>query len=362
MKKPLYETGQWDVAIVGAGPAGVAAALGLRPEGLRVIILDAKYPGGQISGSSLVENVFGAGADGRTGLAMMAGGLDQALKFGTVLKTPFHAVRLIPPEGELGCYTIVDANRERITADAVVLALGAAPRRLDAENLDGFLGRGVAYGSPQYEVASQWTGKRVGLVGAGNGAGQAASFLAQCDNCHVIVFSRGDGLESSMSYYLLERIKQAGSRVTVYPKTTIKRINGGDGSIKSVLIDKGGALEEVELDFLFIQIGGVPPTGWLDSCKIAVNEKGYLLTDRDLPEDVWANADRPPFLFETSLRGVFAGGDVRFGSPSRMSVALGEGAALAPSVYNFLSNLAKKRQEAEKKRPQLVAASGKPAA
>lgn len=331
----------FDVAIIGGGPTGVAAAISLKYEGPRVVLLAENGLGGQVAGSPKIQNVFGVPVDGISGSELMGRGIDQANYFDVKLRSPFRAVRIA--KGTDGLISVIAANRERIKATAVVLALGASHRRLNAEGIEQFMGRGVAYGPPQYQIPEQWHGKHVGIVGGGNSAGQVALFLSACTGCQVHVFVRGKGLEDGMSNYLIENMKEADN-VKVYPHSKLKKVNGNEERIQSVDVECDGKVISVPLDYLSIQIGAEPQTGWLEE-DIALDKRGFILTDRDLPLDKWPeNVGRAPFRFETSMPGVFTGGDVHAEVPNRMSCAIGEGAILSVSVFRYLMTMYEKKK------------------
>ncbi|MES2203344.1 MAG: NAD(P)/FAD-dependent oxidoreductase [Patescibacteria group bacterium] len=340
----------YDVAIVGGGPAGIAAAIGTVTEGLRVVVLDERSgPGGQIASSSLIENVFGVGYNGKTGSELMGAGIDQARKFGTNFVSWFHSIRLLKDE-KSGIITLVSNNRDRITARAVLLALGVSPRQLEAPGVADFNNRGVSYGPPQYHVPAQWVGKRVGIIGGGNSAGQAGLFLTGCKDCETHVFVRGLGLEGDMSRYLVDRFK--ASSIVVHPYSELVRVEGKKLLECAVFRNKQTNEEtSVPLDYLLVQIGAVAPTGWLEG-QLALNKGGYILTSRDLDEGVW-KLERKPFSYETSMPGVFACGDCRANTPNRMSIAVGEGHTVAVSIYKYLEDL----HEMEANKPHIVSAA-----
>jgi thioredoxin reductase (NADPH) len=323
----------FDVAIIGGGPAGIAAAISIVTEGPTVAVLDQKGPGGQIATSSKIENVFGVGVGGKSGAELMGISIDQAKAFGTRFLSPFNAVRMTR-DSQTGLFTIVASNRERVIAKAVVLALGASARRLEKPGVAELNNRGVYYGAPQYHVPQQWVGKRVGIIGGGNSAGQAGLFLSNCADCRVNVFVRGEGLEQDMSRYLVARFQQA--KIEVHPHSNLLRVEG-ESTLRSATFDQQGFERSFDLDYLLIQIGAEPPTGWLEG-TIELDSKGYILTDRDLPKGLWHEDEqgRKPLRYETSVPGVFAAGDAHAFTPNRMSCAVGEGHALAVSAYKYL--------------------------
>jgi thioredoxin reductase (NADPH) len=209
----------YDVAIIGGGPAGVAAAIGIASEGPSVVVLDERGPGGQIARSSKIENVFGVPAGGGDGGRLMARGIDQAKNLKAQFRSPFRAFKIIKNEGRT--FTVKAMNHEFLRAVAVVLALGVSYRRLNADGIEQFGGRGVSYGSPQYQYPRQWEGKRVGIIGGGNSAGQAALFLSGCEGCQANIFIRDVDLESNMSSYLVDHIAEL-TNITVHPLSTLQ--------------------------------------------------------------------------------------------------------------------------------------------
>jgi len=343
----------FDVAIIGGGPAGIAAAIGIAPEGPSVVVLEHKNLGGQIATSSLIENVFGVGVHGKTGSQLMGAALEQARKFNTHFREMFTAVRIVK-DPKTGIFTILSHVHSRVNARCVVLALGSAPRALDVPGVAEYTNRGVVYGSPQYHVPEQWANRNVGIIGGGNSGGQAALFLAKCPGCSVHVFVRGAGLEQDMSRYLVDRFHKAN--IIVHPHSTLQRVTGKQMLEKAVFKTEAGE-EEFPLNFLLIQIGAQPPTGWLEDSGIVMDAKGYILTDRDLPDGLWPAAaeKREPHRFETSMPGVFAIGDAHAKTPNRMSCAVGEGHAAAVEVYKYLEYL-HEQQESKESTPHLVVA------
>jgi thioredoxin reductase (NADPH) len=229
------------------------------------------------------------------------------------------------------------ALTEKITAEAVVLTLGASHRRLDARGLEQFTGRGVLYGAPQYHVPEEWEGKRVGIVGGGNSAAQAALFLSNCKDCEVNVFVRGASLEQDMSQYLWDHVSKA-KNIQSHPFSTLRQVNGNGEWMTEIMYEQQRAEKTMALHYLLVQIGAEPQTGWLEG-EIELDDRGYIKTDRDVAPEKWPkNAkSKGPSRFETSLPGVFAGGDCHSGSPNRMSIAIGEGHALAVTVYRYLA-------------------------
>ena len=321
-----------DVVVVGAGPAGLAAAVYGASEGLDVLVVETNAPGGQAGSSSRIENYLGF-PTGITGQELAARAYTQAEKFGAQL--------LMARGKRLWCDrkpNIVEAdNGARIPARAIVIATGAEYRRPRLENLSRFEGAGIYYGATFVE-AQLCAGDEVVVVGGGNSAGQAAVFLAQtASRVHMLV--RSAGLAESMSRYLIRRIEETPA-IELRTDTEIAALRGDD-HLESVTWhnDRTGVNEEHAIRHVFVMTGGEPNTSWLDGC-IALDEKGFIKTGTDLsPEDLsaagWSLA-RHPFLLETSVPGVFAVGDVRGGSIKRVASAVGEGSIVISLVHRAL--------------------------
>ena len=314
----------YDVAIVGAGPAGLAAAVYAASEGLSVLVLDCRSFGGQAGASARIENYLGF-PTGISGLALMARAYNQAQKFGVEMGIPDEVVRLqdaaAPGEPQ---FALVLANDERVQARAVVIASGARYRRLDVANLSAFEGSSVHYWASPLE-ARLCAQQEVALVGAGNSAGQAAVYLAtQAAKVWMIV--RGRSLEASMSRYLIDRIA-AQPNIEVVTQTGVSALEGGDGVLESIRWRHLPSGEETvrPIRHLFLFIGAEPNTGWLAQSGVTLDDKGFVRADGNL---------RP---LETSREGVFAIGDVRAGSTKRVAAAVGEGAAVVPQIHEVLA-------------------------
>jgi thioredoxin reductase (NADPH) len=317
----------YDVAIVGAGPAGLAAAVYAASEGLSVLVLDARAFGGQAGASARIENYLGF-PTGISGMALMARAYNQAQKFGAELAIPDQVVRLdCHPSSDDARFELGLANGERVSARAVVIASGARYRRLDVANLAAFEGSCVHYWASPLE-GRLCAGQEVALVGAGNSAGQAVVYLAgQVDK--VWLLARGASLEASMSRYLVDRIR-ALSNVEVLLETEVSALEGREGALEAIRWRLGSG-EELRrpLRHLFLFIGAEPNTAWLSQYDVALDAKGFVRTGADLA------GDRRPF--ETSHAGVFAIGDVRCGSVKRVAAAVGEGAQVVATLHAFLA-------------------------
>lgn len=312
----------YDVAIVGAGPAGLAASVYAASEGLRVIVLDALSPGGQAGASARIENYLGFPA-GISGDALTTNAYAQAQKFGAHLANPIEVV-------ELACgavHRLRTKGGDTIQARAVIIASGAAYRRPPIPRRAEFEGRGVYYWASPLE-ARLCAKQEVILVGGGNSAGQAAVFLAS-HAAHVHIAIRGADLEQSMSRYLIDRIA-AQPNITVHGRTELTELIGETGLTAAVLRHRDtGAQETLYVQHVFLFTGAKPNTSWLGSCRVGVDDKGFVLTGTD--------AGLPAHSLQTCIPGVFAIGDVRSGSTKRVATAVGEGAAVVAEIHRYLS-------------------------
>jgi thioredoxin reductase (NADPH) len=324
MITPIDAARLYDVVIVGAGPAGLAASVYAASEGLSVLTLDTRSFGGQAGASSRIENYLGF-PTGITGMALMARAYNQALKFGVDVAIPDEAAGLTPTaEG----FAITLEGGESARARAVVAAPGARYRRLRLAELGAFEGSSVHYWASPIE-ARLCAGQEVALVGGGNSAGQAVVFLAGHVR-KVWLVVRGAGLEASMSRYLVERISELPN-VELVPHTELTRLEGADGALSHAdwRDVRTGEVKRRAVEHLFLFIGAEPNTGWLGTCGARIDAKGFLLAGAD------AGPERLPY--ETSVPGVFAVGDVRAGSVKRLSAAVGEGAQVVASLHAHLA-------------------------
>jgi thioredoxin reductase (NADPH) len=322
----------FDLIVVGAGPAGLAASVYGASEGLSTLAVESELPGGQAGTSSRIENYLGfpAGVSGAelTNLAMT-----QALKFGATLSTPCEVTSLLEKAGHL---IVQLSDGTEIAGRAVVAATGAHYRRLDVPELARFEGTGVFYATTEIE-ARMVAGQPVAVVGGGNSAGQAALFLAK-NHCSVSILIRGDDLGRSMSRYLADRI-EAHPAITVRTGTQITGLTG-TAELKAITVTTNGSEGELACSALFSFIGASPNSGWLSGCA-ALDPAGFVRTDRAIePGDLgpeWEALGRQPLPFETSQPGLFAVGDLRSGSMKRVASAVGEGSAAIRSVHEHLS-------------------------
>lgn len=324
----------FDVAIVGAGPAGLAAAVYAASEGLCVLALDCRAFGGQAGASSRIENYLGF-PTGITGMALMGRAYSQALKFGVEVAIPDEAVSLQPSrESNVAGHTLALANGERIKAQAVIIASGANYRRLDVENLAAFEGSSVHYWASPIE-GRLCKDQEVAIVGAGNSAGQAAVFLAS-QSAKVWLILRGYSLHASMSRYLIERIA-ALPNVEILAQTEVSALEGERGVLEAIRWQHRPSGKETRrrIRHLFLFIGATPNTAWLADSGVTLDDKGFVCTGAQL-----GNGHA---LLETNLPGVFAIGDVRAGSIKRVAAAVGEGAQVVATLHGFLAKTAEEQ-------------------
>jgi thioredoxin reductase (NADPH) len=328
----------YDLAIVGAGPAGLAAAVYAASDGLATVLIEADVPGGQASHTSLIENFFGfVEGIGGAELARLAG--RQAERFGAELILQRGVVETSTTAG--GQERLTLAGGHEITSDVVLACPGMVWRRLALPGIDELLERGVYYGAGRSE-ASQCGGDDVVVVGAGNSAGQAVMNLANAGG-RVIMAVRGDRLDRTMSAYLVQRIERH-PLIDVRLHTQVTEVHPDGARLAAVTItDAGGATERRPARALFICIGGQPRTGWAAATGVRTDPAGYVLTGPDLLDagrrpDGWP-LERDPLTLETSVPGLFAAGDVRSGSTKRVAAAVGEGAMAVALIHRRLEEL-----------------------
>ena len=322
-----------DLAVVGGGPSGLAAAVYGASEGLSTVLLDAVGVGGQAAPSSRIENYLGfpfgvSGAD-LTNLAQV-----QAEKFGARLSSPCQ-VTALDSSGDVFCLHLQDGAS--LTARAVIVATGAHYRRLPIERWVDFEGAGIYFAATDLEVRN-CRGGPVTVIGGANSAGQAALFLAAIGS-QVTIAIRADDAGKEMSSYLLERLS-VHPLVTIRTGTEVTGLSGEESLTGVTLTERGsGAAHTQPCHGLFCFIGAEPTTSWLDG--VALHEDGFIRTDAALAEDdlgpVWESMDRRPLPFETSIPRLFAVGDVRYGSMKRIAAAVGEGASAVRSVHAALA-------------------------
>jgi thioredoxin reductase (NADPH) len=326
--------GRYDLAIVGAGPAGLAAAVYAASDGLSTVLIERELPGGQASYTSRIENFFGFpdGGIGGAELARRAG--RQAESFGADLLLLNGVVGHRPaPDGGTAIQT---ARGDEITADIVLASPGMEWRRLAVDGVEQLLGRGVYYGAGRSEAA-QCADRDVVVIGAGNSAGQAVTNLANA-GARVTMVVRGDTLARSMSAYLVKRIEEH-PLIDVRLGCGVTAVHEQDGHLAAVTVDR----DTRPAGALFVCIGGEPRTGWTADSGVRTDARGYILTGPDLLERGERPAgwplDRDPLALETSVPGLFAAGDVRHGSTKRVAGAVGEGSMAVVLAHRRLQEL-----------------------
>lgn len=321
-----------DLLIVGAGPAGLAAAVYGASEGLDVLVLETNSPGGQAGSSSKIENYLGF-PTGISGQELAGRAFHQAQKFGAQVTIAKGAARLACDHKPYA----IELENGRVSGRAVVIATGAQYRRLPLENLSRFEGAGIYYGATFVE-AQLCGDEEIIVVGGGNSAGQAAVFLAQTAK-HVHVLVRGEGLKDTMSRYLVRRIEDTPN-ITLRSHTEIVALEGRD-RLECIRWrnNRTGQIEVRNISHVFLMTGAVPNTSWLNGC-VALDGKGFIKTGPALSAEDLAAAQwplsRPPHLLETSLPSVFAVGDVRCGNVKRVASAVGEGSIAVSFVHQVL--------------------------
>ncbi|HUI13566.1 MAG TPA: FAD-dependent oxidoreductase [Xanthobacteraceae bacterium] len=325
--RPIDPNRVYDVAIVGAGPAGLATAVYAASEGLSALVLDCRAFGGQAGASARIENYLGF-PTGITGMALMARAYNQAQKFGAEMAIPDQADGLIAPTQIFGRFVLQLASKERVTARSVVIASGARYRSLAIDNLHEFEGSSVHYWATPLE-AKLCADQEVALVGAGNSAGQAVVFLAS-QGVKVRMLVRRPDLTETMSRYLVDRIEGLPN-VQVETGCAVSGLEGNNGVLEAVRWRHSGSGEETRrpIHHLFLFIGAEPNTDWLASSDVRLDGKGFIITGEE------AGGDR--HALETTRRGVFAIGDVRAKSIKRVAAAVGEGAQVVAALHGYLS-------------------------
>lgn len=324
---PIDPNRVYDVAVVGAGPAGLATAVYAASEGLSVLVLDCRAFGGQAGASSRIENYLGF-PTGITGIALMARAYNQAQKFGAEMAIPDEVSGLLAPADIAGRFVLHLHGGERVTTRSVVVASGARYRRLALGNLHEFEGSHVHYWASPLE-GRLCSNQEVALVGGGNSAGQAAVFLAS-QGAKVSMLVRRSGLADTMSRYLVDRIA-AMSNIEVVTNAQVSALEGKNGVLDAVRWRIATTGEDIRrsIRHLFLFIGAEPNTDWLAGSGVGLDGKGFVLTGDD------AGGER--HLLETTRRGVFAIGDVRAKSIKRVAAAVGEGAQVVAALHGYLA-------------------------
>jgi thioredoxin reductase (NADPH) len=324
----------FDAIVVGAGPAGLGAAVYAASEGLTTALVDSVAIGGQASTSSRIENYLGFPA-GISGSELAERAAVQATRFGTESAVPMTARRLVFEDG----YHVVELDSGiTLRARSIVLATGASYRRLAVPRLEQFEGAGVYYAATEVE-AQMCEQSPVVVVGGANSAGQAAVFLARRVG-RVSLVVRGGDLAARMSRYLVDQVQDEPA-IDVCLRTQIRELHG-DGDLAGVTVECDGELRRVDARAVFVFIGADPCTGWLGDA-LAIDEDGFVLTGQDLQlthlDPAADGRERPPLPLETSRPGVFAVGDVRSGSIKRVASAVGEGAMAVRMIHEYLAML-----------------------
>lgn len=327
----------FDLVVVGAGPAGLAAAVYGASEGLSTLVVDAVAMGGQAGTSSRIENYLGFPA-GLSGAELTTRAAVQAGKFGARASVPLRASGL-RREGDL--YAVGLSEGGEVRARGVIVATGARYRRLDVPRLPEFEGRSVYYAATEAE-ARVCRGSGVAVVGGGNSAGQAALFLSgRVQKVHLLL--RGADLDAGMSRYLADRVRRS-ENIEVLTRAEVREL-GGDGGVLERIVVEDRASEgrrTLAVGALFVFIGAEPHTGWLEGV-LELDENGFVVTGREAlgrptpEEEARSGRGRDPFLLETSLPGVFAAGDARSGSVKRVASAAGEGSMAVQFVHRYLA-------------------------
>lgn len=329
----------YDLAIVGAGPAGLAAAVYAASDGLSTVVFERDIPGGQAGHTSMIENFFGY-PDGVEGAHLVRMAARQAERFGAELVL-MRGVTGHDRDGD-GCWRFTLDGDIKVAANVAIAATGMDWRRLEVAGVEELLGRGVYYGAGRSE-AVQCADNNVVVVGAGNSAGQAVLNFADA-GARVTMCVRGEALGRTMSAYLITRIEQH-PLIEVRLRTQVRELHADDEHLRAVTVENAeGVSERWPTDGLFLCIGGQPRTGWAEAGGVRTDRAGYILTGPDLLEDgrrpePWP-LERDPLALETSMPGLFAAGDVRHGSTKRVAGAVGEGGMAVALAQRRLQELA----------------------
>ncbi|HET8741748.1 MAG TPA: FAD-dependent oxidoreductase [Gaiella sp.] len=325
------ESAGYDTIVVGAGPAGLAAAVYGASEGLHTIVVEREAPGGQAGTSSRIENYLGF-PSGVSGEELASRALQQARRLGAEILVTREIDRV-----DTAARQVHLDGGDVLRARTIILACGVVWRRLTVEGCDRLSGKGVSYGAARSDAAGMH-GRDIHIVGAGNSAGQAALFFSTHARS-VTIICRGDGLEKSMSRYLIDQLTTRPN-ISVIPRVELAALHG-DVALEAIEVGAPGTSETAWLrsDGLFILIGADAETAWLPPA-IARDEKGYVLTGSDVAAAGRWELDRDPYLLETSVPGIFACGDVRYGPVKRVAAAVGEGSMAIAFVHQYLREAA----------------------
>lgn len=320
-----------DLIIIGAGPAGLSAAITAESERLDTLVLDAgERLGGQAGTSSFIENYPGF-PHGISGAGLMSKFIDQALRFTTDFVGPTRAEGIERVDDGLEVRTDDGVS---YLGETVLIASGVRYRTLRAHNLTAYLGRGATYGSPDLSVS--YDDKKVLVIGGANSAGQAAHHLSTFNGCDVKMFVRGDSIEKGMSGYLVDKIYDQPN-IDVHTGTSLQCIEG-DGRVQKAHYIENGQDMTCDVDEIFVMIGAAPSTLWLP--EFAKDERGFIVagTDHNIEstqEFMERTGGRKPLTHETSMPGVFTAGDIRSGTDKRVALAAGDGAGVVPDIHRY---------------------------
>jgi thioredoxin reductase (NADPH) len=330
------QTDFYDLAIIGGGPAGLAAAVYGASEGLHTVMIEREAPGGQAGMSSRIENYLGF-PTGLSGGDLARRAVVQAQRFGVEILAPQEAVS-VRTEGSYRIIKLADGSE--ISCHALMVATGVQWRRLDAPGVDKLHGAGVYYGGGATEALS-CKGELIYVVGGANSAGQAAMNFARYAE-KVVLLVRGDGLSATMSQYLIDQVQRTPN-IQIWTHASLAEVHGETRLEEiSVLCSDTNTVERVPASSIFIFIGALPRTDWLAGL-IERDDRGFILTGPDLIRDGqrpkgWT-LDRDPFLLETNVPGIFAVGDVRHGSVKRVASGVGEGSVAVQFIHQYLSKV-----------------------
>lgn len=325
----------YDTVIIGAGPSGLAAAVYAASEGLKTLLIDKRAPGGQAGTSSRIENYLGF-PNGLSGADLTRRAITQATRFGTEFLSPKEVAAL---EFNDPYKTIILKSGEKINTKSIVITTGVNYRQLEASGIEKLLGAGIYYGAANTE-ASFCSGKSVMVVGGGNSAGQAAMYLSQfASNVYILI--RKESLKDSMSSYLIEQIDMTNN-IKLLTHGEVKEVVGENQLQQVIIAYKNGEVKSMEMAALFIFIGAQAVTQWLPE-NVVKDKRNFVITGVDLKttkafKKLW-KLERDPYLLETSIPGVFSGGDVRSGAMNRVASAVGEGAMTISMVHKYLAEI-----------------------
>lgn len=333
---PHVKNEVYDVVIIGAGPAGLAAGVYGASEGLKTLLIERRAPGGQAGTSSRIENYLGF-PTGLSGAELTRRAITQATRLGTEFITPQSVKNILQKDGYK---KVLLEDGSEINTRSVIITTGVDYRKLETKGIENFTGAGIYYGSAMTEAVA-CTNKSVYIVGGGNSAGQAAMYLSKFAK-HVYILIRKEDLTSTMSAYLIDQINGTPN-ITVVPKTEISEARGSEKLEQLVLRDiETGNQRTTEADALYIFIGAKPFTDWIAE-DIIRDDKGFIETGRSLQSydafgKIWKQ-QRDPYLLETSIPGIFAAGDVRASAMNRVAAAVGEGSMAISFVHKYLAEV-----------------------